>query len=87
MHRDKIKEYIEANKEAAIDLWGKIVSIDSGSLDKAGVDKVIDVVKGAMEESGFETKIYEMEKHIRELERSNDILKEALGFFASSRKK
>ena len=32
-------------------------------------------------------KIYEMEKHIRELERSNDILKEALGFFAFSRKK
>lgn len=61
MYRDKIKEYIEENKEAAIDLWGKIVSIDSGSSDKAGVDKVIDVVKGAMEESGFETKIYEME--------------------------
>jgi transposase len=34
-----------------------------------------------------EKRIYELEKEIKELQRANDILKDALGFFASSRKK
>lgn len=32
-------------------------------------------------------RILELKKHLREVERADDILKEALGFFASSRKK
>lgn len=34
-----------------------------------------------------EQKILEMEKEIRELKRANEILQEALGFFAANRKK
>ena len=34
-----------------------------------------------------ERKIRELEKEIAELQRANDILKDALGFFAASRKK
>lgn len=62
MYREKIKKFIEENREGALKLWGDIVNIDSGSPDKEGVDKVIDVVKVAMDEAGFETKVYEMEK-------------------------
>jgi len=34
-----------------------------------------------------ERRIYELEKENRELQKANEILKDALGFFASSRKK
>ena len=34
-----------------------------------------------------EQRIHELEKEIKELQKANDILKDALGFFASSRKK
>lgn len=34
-----------------------------------------------------EQRIYELEKEVRELQKANDILKDALGFFATSRKK
>lgn len=62
MYKGKIKNSIEKNKDDILDLWARIVNIDSGSYNKDGVDKVALVLKNELDSLGFNTKIVEMKK-------------------------
>ncbi|SHH50481.1 glutamate carboxypeptidase [Anaerosphaera aminiphila DSM 21120] len=62
MYREIIKEYINENKEEILNLWEKVVSINSGTYDVEGVNKVCEVFENELKNMGCDTKIYEFEK-------------------------
>lgn len=61
MEREKIKSIIEAKKDSVIELWEKLVNIDSGTYDIEGVNKVASVFEEKLKSLGCETKIYKFE--------------------------
>ena len=52
-----------------------------------GIDAFVGSGHSAVPASDKDLRIKELEKELRETKRANEILKEALGFFATSRKK
>lgn len=58
----EINSYIESQRAEMLKLWEKIVNIESGPQQKAGVSKVIAVLKNEMNQIGLETKVISMEK-------------------------
>ena len=48
----KTSAYIDRHRDEMLSLWEKIVSIESGTPDKEGVDRVGAVLKDELERSG-----------------------------------
>ena len=59
---EKTAAYIDAHRQEMLDLWEELVMIESGSQQKAGVDKVCARLKEEMEKAGVKTRVEEMEK-------------------------
>lgn len=63
---DKLMEltaaYIDAHRQEMLDLWEELVMIESGSEQKAGVDRVCARLQQEMEKEGIKTRVAEMEK-------------------------
>lgn len=53
--------YLDGCREEMLALWERLVSIESQSADKEGVDKVCGVLEGVLAEAGIQTKIHPME--------------------------
>lgn len=51
----KTSAYIDRHRDEMLSLWEKIVSIESGTPDKEGVDRVGAVLKNELESAGVET--------------------------------
>ncbi len=49
--------WLESKEQAMLELLREIVNIDSGSYDKAGVDRVVDVIRTHLESSGVRCEI------------------------------
>lgn len=60
--RSKAFHFIDENRKAMLDFWQEIVSMESGSTDKAGVDAVALRLKQFLENAGGVTEIIEMER-------------------------
>lgn len=60
--KDKAFRFVEENRQAMIELWRELVSMESGSADKAGVDAVALRLKQFLDSAGGTTNIIEMEK-------------------------
>ncbi|MDT8902593.1 M20 family metallopeptidase [Anaeroselena agilis] len=59
--KDKAFRFVEENRQAMIELWRELVSMESGSADKAGVDAVALRLKQFLDSAGGTTKLIEME--------------------------
>ena len=57
----KLKEYIDSQREPMCELYRRIVNIDSGSRNAQGVNQVCAILREAMEASGVHTRIIEQE--------------------------
>ena len=53
--------FIDKCKEDMLILWKELVNLESGSLNKKGVDSAIDKLKNIFDNEGFETEIVEFE--------------------------
>lgn len=53
--------YIDAHRSEMLKMWEELVSIDSGSDYKPGVDKVVAKVAGILTDMGGKTRIVEHE--------------------------
>ena len=53
-------EYIDTHREKMIELWREVVSIESGSGNKAGVDAVAARFRQVIEQTGGLTRVIEM---------------------------
>ena len=58
----KTSAYIDRHRDEMLSLWEKIVSIESGTPDKEGVDRVGAVLKDELESAGVETAVIPMER-------------------------
>ena len=58
----KTSAYIDRHRDEMLSLWEKIVSIESGTPDKEGVDRVGAVLKDELESAGVETTVIPMER-------------------------
>lgn len=58
----KAAQYIDAHKDEMVKLWEKLVSTESGSADKEGVDTVCKILEKELQMSQAETEIISMEK-------------------------
>lgn len=58
---EQIRAYIDAHRDEMLELWKKIVNINSGSGNKEGVDKVAQVIADEMEKSGIKAEIFKEE--------------------------
>ena len=58
----KTSTYIDRHRDEMLSLWEKIVSIESGTPDKEGVDRVGAVLKDELESAGVETAGIPMER-------------------------
>ena len=58
----KTSAYIDCHRDEMLSLWEKIVSIESGTPDKEGVDLVGAVLKDELESAGVETAVIPMER-------------------------
>ena len=58
----KTSAYIDRHRDEMLSLWEKIVSIESGTPDKEGVDRVGAVLKDELESAGVETAVLPMER-------------------------
>ena len=58
----KTSAYIDRHRDEMLSLWEKIVSIESGTPDKEGVDRVGAVLKNELESAGVETAVIPMER-------------------------
>ena len=58
----KTSAYIDCHRDEMLSLWEKIVSIESGTPDKEGVDRVGAVLKDELESAGVETAVIPMER-------------------------
>ena len=58
----KTSAYIDSHRDEMLSLWEKIVSIESGTPDKEGVDRVGAVLKAELESAGVETAVIPMER-------------------------
>ena len=58
----KTSAYIDRHRDEMLSLWEKIVSIESGTPDKEGVDRVGAVLKDELESAGVETDVIPMER-------------------------
>ncbi len=54
-------QYIDTHKKEMMELWERLVSMESGSADKEGVDRVCEMLKGELEQSSVRTRIIPME--------------------------
>lgn len=61
MKRKEIRSFIDANRESLLELWEKVVNIDSGTYDVKGVNEVASVFEKLLKSIGCDTKIYEFE--------------------------
>lgn len=59
--RDSISIYLDSQREAMLDFWRRLVMIESGSANKAGVDAVGRSVQAELAESGIRTAVIPME--------------------------
>lgn len=55
-------QYIDEHRDEMIDLWGRLVRVESGSANKKGVDEVARLVGEALAASGARVETVEMEK-------------------------
>lgn len=54
-------EYIDAHRNEMMDLWKELVTTESGNMDKEGVDRVCDILKNELEQSGARADVIPME--------------------------
>ena len=59
----KTSEYIDSHRDEMLALWEQIVSIESGTGDKEGVDRVGAVLDTALKSAGVETSLIRMEHY------------------------
>ena len=63
---DNVKQkaffFIDEHKDEMLALWRELVSIESGSADKDGVDTVADKIKNVLDLAGAQTRIVRFEK-------------------------
>lgn len=59
---EKMREFIEKNQQQMLGLWEELVNIDSGTGDKAGVDRVVAVLRREMEHAGIACRTVPMER-------------------------
>lgn len=57
----KASEYIDGHRAEMMELWEGLVSMESGSADKEGVDKVCEMLREELEASSVETTVHPME--------------------------
>ena len=57
----KASEYIDGHRAEMMELWERLVSMESGSADKEGVDKVCEMLREELEASSVETTVHPME--------------------------
>ncbi len=62
MYKEKVLQYIDENRQDMLDLWERLVNIESGPDHKEGVDTIIELVKEILEDEGFTCRVttYEM---------------------------
>lgn len=72
----QIRDYVRQHKEDAILLLGRIVDINSGSLNVEGVRKVGGITKGELDALGFETRWLELPP---EMQRAGHLFAERRG--------
>lgn len=58
----KTAQYIDDHKTEMLELWERLVSQESGSSDKEGVDKVCEILKAELDASAAETRVIPMEQ-------------------------
>lgn len=61
MKKQEIFHFIDDHREEMLALWREMVNQESGSADKAGVDRVQGMVKGILEREGATVRIVEYE--------------------------
>ena len=59
----KTSEYIDSHRDEMLALWEQIVSIESGTGDKEGVDRVGAVLDTSLKSAGVETSLIRMEHY------------------------
>lgn len=55
-------DFIDQHRDEMLALWSELVSIESGSADKDGVDRVADKIKSVLDSEGAQTRIVEFDK-------------------------
>jgi glutamate carboxypeptidase len=61
--RDEVSAWLKAHEKDMLRLLEEVVNIDSGSTDKAGVDKVGAVFRTHLTRAGIATQVFALEKH------------------------
>ena len=60
--KQKIFDFIDAHRDEMVDFWREMVNMESGSLDKAGIDAVAARFQQVLSGAGASVRIVEMEK-------------------------
>lgn len=58
--KEEIINYINSNKEEMLSLWNDFVSIESGSDNKEGIDRIASIIKSILINEGFDVNIMEV---------------------------
>jgi glutamate carboxypeptidase len=59
---DSLYKYLDSKESQMMAFLETLVNIDSGSYDKPGIDKVINIMNARLEQLGFDTEIVELEE-------------------------
>lgn len=60
--KQKAFDFIDQHRDEMLALWRELVSIESGSADKEGVDRVADKVKSVLDSEDAQTRLVKFEK-------------------------
>lgn len=82
MDKEKVLQFIDKNRQDMMDLWERLVNIESGPDYKEGVDVIIRVVKEILEDEGFTCRIttYEQAGNTLVAEYGGNIKQKKIGF-------
>lgn len=62
MDKEKVIQFIDEHRQEMVDLWERLVNMESGPDFKEGVDAIIDIVKEILEDEGFTCRVTPYEK-------------------------
>ena len=82
MYKENVIQFIDENRQAMLDLWERLVNMESGPDDKEGVDAIIEVAQEILEEEGFTCRItaYENAGNTLVAEFGGDSKQKKIGF-------